>query len=166
MLINASKSSDARLRRRVMTEEELLESSVQHISDVKQGMAWLAGRLLAASNMHDFTKVLNAHEFHRQFERFQKTGKWGRGWYDKIHIVKERHHLRDRVPDDVDLIDVLEMVVDGVMAGLARTGRYTPDEPNPELLVKAYKNMARKIADMTQVVGVRKTRRSCAKGAK
>ena len=32
-------------------------------------------------------------------------------WY-QLHIKAERHHLLSNCPDDVNLIDVLEMIVD------------------------------------------------------
>lgn len=42
---------------------------------------------------------------------------------DKIKKqFKERRHLNDKVPEDVNLIDVLEMICDRVCAGMARTG--------------------------------------------
>jgi hypothetical protein len=100
---------------------------------------------------HDFTKIRNFEEFYEQFHRAQETGKWGTGWYDDIHIVEERHHLNDRCPDDVNLIDVLEMLCDCVMAGLARSGKYREEEPNAEILVKAYKNTAKLLCDVTEV---------------
>lgn len=37
-----------------------------------------------------------------------------------MHLETERHHLFSRVPEDVNLIDVLEMIADCVCAGISR----------------------------------------------
>ena len=69
------------------------------------------------------------------------------GWYRKIHIVKERHHLKNRCPDDVDLFDVLEQIADGVMAGMARSGKYRQEPISNGLLETAYHNTVKKLLD-------------------
>ena len=66
--------------------------------------------------------------------------------------MTERHHLNDSVPDDVNLIDVLEMVIDCTVAGLARSGEvYDITIPN-DVLVKAINNTKDLIIDSTEVV--------------
>jgi hypothetical protein len=63
-------------------------------------------------------------------------------WY-QTHINEERHHLNAKCPDDVNLIDVIEMLVDCVTAAIARKG-YMPEPEaftvSGEILQKAYKN--------------------------
>ena len=49
-------------------------------------------------------------------------------------------------------MDVLEQIVDGVMAGMARTGRYEPRPLDPLLLQRAYDNTAKMLAEHVQVV--------------
>ena len=51
----------------------------------------------------------------------------------------------------MNLIDVLEMLCDCVMAGLARTGHYQEEEPDAEMLAKAYKNTVKLLIDNTEV---------------
>lgn len=53
----------------------------------------------------------------------------------------ERHHIKDHCPDDVDLVDVLEMIADCTAAALARSGglKY-PLEIDKDVLYKAFEN--------------------------
>ena len=66
--------------------------------------------------------------------------------------MTERHHLNDNVPEDVNLIDVLEMVIDCTVAGLARSGEvYNITIPN-DVLIKAIDNTKNLIIDATEVI--------------
>ena len=61
-------------------------------------------------------------------------------WSHKHYYELERHHLRRHCPDDVTLIDVVEMVCDCVSAGMARSGEVRDLEISEDILVKAVKN--------------------------
>ena len=147
-----SPSADTRTANHLITEEELRLSTRMHIDDVHTALDVLADMLMQRGREHDFTKSVYFLEFFKQFHEAQKTGVWGKGWYDEIHIIKERHHLKDNCPADVNLIDVLEMLCDCVMAGLARTGKYRDEEPDAEMLVRAYKNTVKLLVENTEVV--------------
>jgi len=120
-----------------VTKEELLKNSKIHINDVNKGMLLLATLMATAGDKHDYTKINYIDLFHEDF----KTGFEVTDWW-KIHQYEERHHLKDPkyVQENVNLIDVLEMIVDGVMAGLARTGEYRKEEISDSLLRKAFDN--------------------------
>lgn len=150
--IRRSPSADTRSADHMVTRTELRESTFLHVMDVHGAMHRLAMLIEEAGIRHDWTKKEHFDEFYQQFHRAQETGEWGHGWYDRIHIVKERHHLRDRCPDDVNLIDVLEMLCDNVMAGLARSGEYREEIPDTEMLLRAYRNTARLLVENTEVV--------------
>lgn len=151
IIIKESPSADTRSATHKVTQKELEKSSVMHISDVAKAMKYFADKLEKAGDNHDWTKLAYIDEFYEQFEKAQETGDWGIGWYDKIHIKQERHHINDNPPNDVDLIDVLEQIADGVMAGLARTGEYCPENISPDLLMKAYKNTVDKLIEIVEV---------------
>ena len=118
---------------------DLLESSMMHIDDVKKGCSFFAIMLLAAGNDHDWTKIKYIDEFYKDYsqklqgEAFKKAP-----WFQK-HL-EERHHLNDRCPDDVNLVDVIERVIDITMAGMARSGYVYDDELDAKILQRAYKN--------------------------
>ena len=153
IIVHPSPSADTRSADHIITEDELRLSTEMHIADVRRGMAWLARRLYEIGERHDWTKLSYLDEFYDQFSKAQKTGEWGNGWYDEIHVKKERHHLNDEMPSDVTLLDVLEMIVDGVCAGMARTGKYYPGELDAETLKLAYANMQKMIAAAVRVAG-------------
>jgi hypothetical protein len=120
-----------------VTKEQLLESSLQHISDVSHGMKFFEFLIYKQSKNHDADKIDDLDSFHNDFVGgFKNTT-----WWDK-HRKINRHHLlaEDGVPEDVNLIDVLEMIVDCIMAGMARTGNVYPLEIRDEVLKKAFDN--------------------------
>lgn len=120
-----------------VTKQELLESSRQHITDVAQAMAFFSGKLLEAAACHDYDKLTEIDWFHEDFKtNFAQTGWWDN--HRKIH----RHHLAkaDGVPEDVNLLDVLEYIADCVMAGMARSGEVYALEASNDLLQKAFDN--------------------------
>ena len=151
VVISPSPSADTRSADHHVTEDELRKSTEIHIDDVRRGMEWIAGLLREAGERHDWTKLRYFPSFYRQFSEAQKSGCWGNGWYDRIHTVKERHHLEDGCPDDVTLIDVLEHIVDCVMAGKARKGEYRPDVLGAGLLERAYANTQKMISGAVRV---------------
>ncbi len=151
IIIHKSPSADSRSADHEITKEELEESTVMHASDVAKALRWFADKLEQAGEKHDWTKLEYIDEFYEQFHRSQMTGDWGTGWYDNIHILKERHHLNEHCPEDVDLIDVLEQLSDGIMAGMARSGNYVKRPINKDILVRAYDNTITKLLNAIEV---------------
>lgn len=66
--------------------------------------------------------------------------------------MTERHHLNDSVPEDVNLIDVLEMVIDCTVAGLARSGSVYDITIPEDVLKKAIDNTKQMIIDNVDVI--------------
>lgn len=132
-----------------VSSELLLESSKNHIEDVRKGMSYIASKVFQAGEYHDYTKISHHDDFYKDFQTGFKT----QDWY-AMHKATERHHLQspDGMRDDVDLVDVIECVVDCVMAGLARSGSIRPLEIPAEVLLKATQNTADKLAKIITVV--------------
>lgn len=125
-----------------VTEAELHRNSVQHISDVRRALGFFRWMLDDAAARHDYDKLLDIQGFHADFVTgFAQTGWWTR------HRKLNRHHLlqADGVPDDVDLIDVLDMIADCVMAGMARTGHVYPLDLPDAVLRAAFDNTVDKL---------------------
>jgi hypothetical protein len=120
-----------------VTKETLRESSVQHINDVRKGLEYFCGKIMDAMYEHDRDKLSDIDGFHRDFI----TGFTQTTWWDN-HRKVNRHHLleTDGVPVDVNLIDVLDMISDCVMAGMGRTGTVYPLNISPEVLMAAFQN--------------------------
>jgi hypothetical protein len=120
-----------------VSKETLLASSHQHIADVDAALLFFATQLGAAADHHDTDKITDIDGFHADFlTGFKRTE-----WWDR-HRKLNRHHLTqaDGIPDDVNLIDVLDFVADCVMAGMARSGSVYPLALPPELLERAFQN--------------------------
>jgi arsenate reductase-like glutaredoxin family protein len=138
--ITRTPNADTRTSTKPIDKNVLLESSKEHIVHVSMGLEMFSEMLNEAANKHDWTKITYIDEFASD----AATGKCGAefkalSWFKK-HVALERHHLRDRCPDDVNLIDLLERIADITMAGLSRSGKIYDDEIPPEILQLAYKN--------------------------
>lgn len=120
-----------------VSERTLLNSSVQHIADVRRGLAFFGAMLAEAATNHDTDKLTDIEGFHRDFV----TGFAQTTWWDR-HRQLNRHHLlqEDGVPEDVNLIDVLDMIADCVMAGMARSGSVYPLAITDDVLRRAFDN--------------------------
>ena len=119
-----------------LTEEIVEKETKDHIAAVRKTMAFLAEAMLEQSKEHDHTKLgKHLSAFTKELANNFETEEWY-----KMHCETERHHLLKHVPKDVNLIDVLEMVADGVCAGLARNGSCYDIEIPEEVLLKAVKN--------------------------
>jgi len=152
IVIRKSPTADSRTAPDGTTKQTLLESSYQHIEDVRKAMEFFVQMIRDAANVHDFTKISDIDDFYHSFSR-KLTGDDFKAerWY-QTHLSKERHHLNDSVPDDVTLIDVLERVADIVMAGMARSGEVYDEGIDPEMLVKAFNNTISFLKSKVKVV--------------
>lgn len=145
IIIHPSPTADSRTAEGDVTKEELFDSSLQHINDVRKALYFFQNLLAEAGKKHDFTKVddpcgLGITSFYDSFSR-KLTGDSFKSepWFQR-HIREERHHLTDRCPNDVNLIDVLERIADITMAGMARSGEVWEDKLDSEVLERAYLN--------------------------
>lgn len=120
-----------------VTKQQLLDSTYLHLSDIKKGFDFFILLMLKQSANHDLTKLSHIDDFYRNF----KSGFEEIDWWE-LHQEKERHHLNNPkfIQDDVNLIDIIDQIIDGVMAGIARSGQYRQEHISPELLTKAYDN--------------------------
>ena len=139
-MIKIKKSETADTRScdyKTVTKNQLYSSSEQHIGDVRGGLEYFMKLIESAAILHDFDKLSKIDWFHADFI----TGFKQAGWWDN-HRRISRHHLlnKDGVPQDVNLIDVLEMIADCVMAGMARTGAVYPVNIEPQVLELAFNN--------------------------
>lgn len=134
-----------------VTKEILLESSKQHIADVQAAMGFIGVFLCEQAERHDLDKISDIDGFHRDFiANFDfKHLEW---W--KNHKILNRHHLLDDdgIPEDVNLIDVLEMICDCVMAGMARSGSVYGLNISTETLSKAFQNTVQLLKSNVEVV--------------
>jgi hypothetical protein len=120
-----------------VTKQQLQLSSLMHCRDVYDGMHLFAVLIEKAGVHHDPDKLDALDQFHADFiTGFEQTG-----WWDN-HRKVNRHHLNspDGVPDDVNLIDVLEFITDCVMAGMARSGSVYALHLPPAVLERAFQN--------------------------
>lgn len=132
-----------------VSKDTLLASSHQHIADVREGLRFLGSVLAKAAENHDFDKITDIDGFHRDF----LTGFKQTEWWDR-HRILNRHHINvdDGIRSDVNLIDVLDFIVDCVMAGMARSGSVYPLKLSPELLEMAFQNTVDLLKNNVQVV--------------
>jgi len=130
------------------TSDDILEATEAHIEDVRAGIRFFISMLRQAGIRHDETKLSDFAGFKKHMYSKFKDEEW---WLK--HQDKERHHLYnpDYVPENVNLIDVLEQISDSIMASMARDGTYIPMLLSPELLSKAYENTVLLLLDVVDI---------------
>lgn len=119
-----------------VTKEQLLESSKQHINDIREAMYFFKILLTKSAFIHDHDKLSDIDGFHRDFiGGFKNTT-----WWDN-HRKVNRHHLNvaDGIPNDVNLIDVLDMIADMVVARKGRGADFFIGI-HPDILMAAFAN--------------------------
>lgn len=143
--IKQSKTADSRsCDYSKVSKQTLYESSIQHINDVRLGIQFFKNMLDDSAHFHDHDKLSDIDGFHKDFI----TGFKEHSWWDN-HRKVNRHHLleSDGIPENVNLIDVLDMIVDCVMAGIGRTGTVYPLNISQEVLMKAFQNTVKILKD-------------------
>lgn len=146
-----SPNADTRSAEGDVSKEELLNQTLSHILDVRNVGNMLAEKLKDQVIEHDHTKLDYIDEFYQDFVSGKQGAEFKALTWWKKHMT-ERHHLNDSVPDDVNLIDVLEMVIDCTVAGLARSGDvYDITIPN-DVLARAINNTKDLIINNTEII--------------
>ena len=150
--IHKNPNGDTRTAPKDVTFEEFAEANDSHISDVRRVLQYLGKVLEFAGESHDYTKKSYELEFYNDFKDTLENGSnFVEGDWYTLHINMERHHLLSRCPDDVDLLDVIEMIVDCVCAGKARSGEVRPLEISDDILKLAVENTVKLVDNLTEV---------------
>lgn len=130
-------------REEVSSAATLQGETLVHIGDVGRLMQFLGERLHLAAKMHDLDKVTERDEFFAYITRSRETT-----WRED-HLKRSRHHLAviDGVPEDVNLIDVMEYITDCIASGLSRKGEVYDVELSPAVLHLAFQNTVKLLLD-------------------
>ena len=159
IIIKKNPNGDTRTvdRENPPTFEEFHEANESHISDVRRVMFELSRECNRIGRGHDFTKLSREKEFYSDFMRtlnddpsMPDAFKFEEGEWYMMHAAAERHHLNENAPEDVNLLDVIEMIVDKVCAAKARGGSCDYNISD-YLLQRAYHNTYDLIDDITEV---------------
>lgn len=149
--IEKTQGADTRSAKEVVTKETLLSESHLHKSHVRKMMAVLAQELITRGENHDHTKTEAIDLFHDNFVKaFNKEMEFKQHAWWKLHLT-EKHHINDYMHADTDLLDLLEMLVDCVCAGMARTGNIFPIEMDNDRFQQMLKNTVDKIKNCIEV---------------
>jgi len=134
-------NGDTRTAKKDVSFEEFQQSNDMHRRDVRKVMNEISQKIHLKGLNHDHTKKTEEKLFYKNFLSTMNNGTdfVNDEWY-QLHINKERHHLLSRCPEDVNLLDVLEMIADCVCAGMSRSGEVRDVEINDEMLKKALNN--------------------------
>lgn len=140
--IPPSPNADSRTATGEISKVQLAVSTAQHRIDVFNVLSLLGDMLMVAASTHDHTKLSGMDDFYESCVKSSKDKSYDftKGEWYQNHINTERHHLLARCPEDVNLIDVLEYMVDYMVAGLGRTGEAKMPPIGDDVLRKAYEN--------------------------
>ena len=147
---------DSRVAEGIPTISDFSSANRDHVEDVKNLARFFSEELIKRVQTHDWTKLYEPYKsmFYRDMCAVIEgrmdffDGEWSQLHYNEL----ERHHLKRHCPDDVNMIDVIEMICDCVAAGLARSGNvYDLDIPF-DVLQKAVANTVELLKNEVQVV--------------
>ena len=148
---------DTRTATRVPTFYEFVGSNESHVDDVSNMMCELATDIRKAGKHHDFTKRNDPEKslFYRELCATIEGNmdNFTNGEWYPMHCKTERHHLNEYCPEDVNLIDVLEMICDCVCAGMARSGSVRPVSISDDILQKAVDNTVQMCVNSVEIEG-------------
>lgn len=153
IIIKKSNKADTRTAKGEVTKKELLQQTYSHIDDVNNVGNFLIDKFKEQIKQHDHTKIDGIDQFYKDFTTAMQNGEFKKLPWWQLHMT-ERHHLNDNVPEDVNLLDVLEMVIDCSVAGLARGGsadKIYPIVIPQEILEQAIDNTKQLIIDNTKL---------------
>ena len=154
--IKPNKLGDTRTATHVPSISEFEMANLSHCEDVNHLMRAIASEIRDRGTIHDYTKRREPHKslFYRELCATieGKMDDFTKGEWYPAHCKTERHHLNVCCPDDVNLIDVIEMLCDCVCAGMARSGEVRPVEINADILEKAVQNTVIMLADAIEIV--------------
>lgn len=149
IIVHKEPCADSRSSGKDFSLEKLINDTDAHCNDVEQAMALLARMLIVRGEAHDYTKVDHMEDF---FNALSSGHVKDSDWY-KMHITKERHHLKSHIPDDVNMIDIIECIVDCTMASITRGNGEPYDlDLDPNIFQLAINNTVKLIKDHTKLV--------------
>lgn len=150
--IHKNPNGDTRTAPKDITFEQFQEANDSHIEDVKTVMCYMSIMIAEKGIKHDWSKKSQEEMFYRDFLSTMNDGAdFVSGQWYQMHVNTERHHLLSRCPEDVNLLDVIEMIVDCVCAGKTRSGEVRDLEISADILEKALKNTVKLVDSMTVV---------------
>ena len=147
---------DSRVAKEIPTFTDFNDANYDHCCDVKGMAKWFARKLEETTAKHDWTK--KEEPYRSMFYRDMCAVLEGRmdffdGEWSKLHYEElERHHLTRFCPVDVNLFDVIEMLCDCVIAGMARSGEIYDIDIPAEVLTKAVSNTVELMKQQIEVV--------------
>jgi hypothetical protein len=151
IIIEATTGADTRSAKEIVSKEVLLRESHLHRSHVRKALAAMAAELIDRAERHDHTKISDIDGFHDAFVRtMRKEIEFEDHDWWKLHLT-EKHHINDRLHEDADLLDLLEMIADCVCAGKARTGEVLPIEIPSVTLKRLIDNTVSALSSAVQV---------------
>ena len=152
VVIYKNPNGDTRTAPKNISFDQFQEANDSHIADVRAVMNELESILVKNGEKHDWTKKKYEKMFYNNFLTTINVGAdFTAGEWYQLHVNTERHHLLSRCPEDVNLLDVIEMVVDCVCAGKTRSGEVRDLEISTDILEKALRNTVKLVDDMTAV---------------
>ena len=146
-------NGDTRTAPKNVTPDQIKTANKSHILDVCVVMEWLSVEIAKRAVLHDHTKLTHNDLYCKEIiESITNNEDFTKKEFYPMHVNEERHHLFSRCPEDVNLIDVIEMIVDCTCAGLTRSGEIRDLELNNDILNRAVSNTIELIKNNIEVV--------------
>lgn len=145
-------NGDTRTAPKNVSYKEFQRANDMHRQDIENVMNEIAYEIMIKGREHDWTKKADEELFYNEFKDTIENGSnFVEGKWYKGHVRIEKHHLFSNCHDDITLLDVIEMIVDCVCAGKARSGKVSDLELSNEILQLAFNNTVKFVDNMTKL---------------
>ena len=135
------KITPTRLAEKNLSKVELIKNVKIHRENMKKVCKLLVEKLNEGTDNHDKTKLDKPDMFYDAYSRNLPENEFKKTEWFKFHDRRERHHLMDYCPPDVNLIDILEQVAYIVSDSKEKSSSIPKAElVSIEILMKAYRN--------------------------
>ncbi len=152
IVLKDSSNGDSRTCKDDVTLEDVYDAVLIHRSDVEHALKWFVEDLICRSEDHDYDKVSDIDTYGNMVVNGVKDDEFlASEWWHK-HITEQRHHVTNYCPIDVNLLDILEMIADRVVAEKGRTGSINTEylKIDSDILIRAYWNTVRLLDEHTK----------------
>ena len=111
-------------------------------------MQAIADEIIVAGRDHDYTKVRDQYKGNYYVDLCNsienKVNFSSTDWRQE-HFQLERHHLNEHCPDDVNLVDIIENIVNTIVSNCEINGTYGTVSINNTVLLNALNNTITKV---------------------
>lgn len=125
-----------------------------HKANIKRTFKLILNELKYRAKVHDHSKVESLPLQYEVTKRYIGRSEQYHSIKDNeafaYHVKNERHHLQSFVPDDVNLFDVIELIVDCITCSVERQKDFRAIDITDKTLMLAFNNTCKQLLELLE----------------